>query len=108
MHVDLLLRLNVTVRNPLPFWLKNSRNFFFPPPSLTPIYVSRVSSAFFLRRTDRESVGPQDIDCTFLYETRKKFDVRNRLLWSRIAEDATEVKAVGKSAIVRDLCIFHV
>ena len=22
MHADLLLRLNVTVRNPLPFWLK--------------------------------------------------------------------------------------
>ena len=52
-----------------------------------------------------ESVGPQDIDCTFLYEIRKKFDVRKRLLWSRIAENATEVKAVGKSSIVRDLCI---
>ena len=43
-----------------------------------------------------ESVGPRDIDCTFLYEIRKKFDVRNGLLWSHIAENATEVKAVGK------------
>ena len=43
-----------------------------------------------------ESVGPRDIDCTFLYEIRKKFDVRNRLLWSHIAENATEVKAAGK------------
>ena len=51
-----------------------------------------------------ESVGPRDIDCIFLYEIRKKFDVRKRLLWSRIAENATEVKAVGKSSIVRDLC----
>ena len=51
-----------------------------------------------------ESVGPRDIDCTFLYEIRKKFDVRKRLLWSRIAENATEVKAVGKSSIIRDLC----
>ena len=43
-----------------------------------------------------ESVGPRDIDCTFLYEIRKKFDVRNGLLWSHIAENATEVKAAGK------------
>ena len=43
-----------------------------------------------------ESVGPRDIDCTFLYEIRKKSDVEIRLQGSRIAENATEVKAVGK------------
>ena len=100
----LLLRLNAIAMNPLPFWLKILETFLFPP-SLTPMFrFHEFSSAFFLRRTDRESVGPRDIDCTFLYEIRKKFDVRKRLLWSRIAENATEVKAVGKSSIVRDLC----
>ena len=55
-----------------------------------------------------ESVGPLDIDCTFLYEIRKKSDVRKRLLRSRIAENATEVKAVGKdrsSGIYASLCV---
>ena len=52
----------------------------------------------------RESVGPRDIDCTFLYEIRKKFDVRKRLLWSRIAEKRHRSESSWKSAIVRDLC----
>ena len=103
----MLLRLSAIVMNPLPFWLKILETFLFPP-SLTPILGFTITSAFFLRRTDRESVGPRDIDCTFLYEIRKKSDVRKRLLRSRIAENATEVKAVGKdrsSGIYASLCV---
>ena len=96
MQTDLLLRLNAIVRNPLPFWLKILETSFLLPPSLTQC-LGFTSFLCFLSATTRpESVGPRDIDCTFLYEIRKKFDVRNGLLWSHIAENATEVKAAGK------------
>ena len=74
----LLHRLNAIVMNPLPFWLKILETFLFPP-SLTPMFRFHDFLCFL-------SASPRDIDCTFLYEIRKKFDVRKRLLWSHIAE----------------------